>query len=284
MSLSSTPTTALPSGETVPVLGQGTWNLGDNPRQRPAEIEALRLGLDLGMTLIDTAEMYGSGASENLVGEAIHGRRDEAFLVSKVLPQNATARGTVSACEASLKRLKTDRIDLYLLHWQGNVPLEETLEGFESLLHTGKIRYWGVSNFDVADMEELVSLAGGEAVATDQVLYNLTRRGIEHDLLPWCRSRPHRIPVMAYSPIEQGRLLEHPAIRAVAARHDATPTRVALAWVLRTEGAIAIPRTGKVAHVRDNRAALDLHLTQQDLQELESAFPAPKRKRALEML
>jgi diketogulonate reductase-like aldo/keto reductase len=282
--VTSIPTTALPSGETVPVLGQGTWNLGDNPRQRLAEIEALRLGLDLGMTLIDTAEMYGSGAAEKLVGEAIHGRRDEVFLVSKVLPQNATARGTVRACEESLKRLKTDRIDLYLLHWRGDVALEETLAGFESLLHTGKIRYWGVSNFDVADLEELVGLAGGEAVATDQVLYNLTRRGIERDLLPWCRARPHRIPVMAYSPIEQGRLLEHPAIRAVAARHDATPAGIALAWVLRTEGTIAIPRTGKVAHVRDNRAALDIHLTQQDLQELESAFPAPTRKRALEML
>jgi diketogulonate reductase-like aldo/keto reductase len=282
--VTSIPTTALPSGETVPVLGQGTWNLGDNPRQRLAEIEALRLGLDLGMTLIDTAEMYGSGASEKLVGEAIHGRRDEVFLVSKVLPQNATARGTVRACEESLKRLKTDRIDLYLLHWRGDVALEETLAGFESLLHTGKIRYWGVSNFDVADLEELVGLAGGEAVATDQVLYNLTRRGIERDLLPWCRARPHRIPVMAYSPIEQGRLLEHPAIRAVAARHDATPAGIALAWVLRTEGTIAIPRTGKVAHVRDNRAALDIHLTQQDLQELEAAFPVPTRKRALEML
>jgi diketogulonate reductase-like aldo/keto reductase len=283
-STTSMPTTALPSGETVPVLGQGTWNLGDNPRQRLSELEALRLGLDLGMTLIDTAEMYGSGAAEKLVGEAIYGRRDEVFLVSKVLPQNATARGTARACEASLKRLKTDRIDLYLLHWRGAVALEETLVGFESLLRTGKIRYWGVSNFDVADLEELVGLAGGEAVATDQLLYNLTRRGIERDLLPWCRARPQQIPVMAYSPIEQGRLLEHPVICAVAARHGATPARVALAWVLRTEGTIAIPRTGKVAHVRDNRAALDLHLTQQDLQELESAFPAPKRKRALEML
>lgn len=278
------PTTALPSGETVPVLGQGTWNLGDDPRQRQAEIEALRLGLDLGMTLIDTAEMYGAGASEKLVAAALDGRRDEAFLVSKVLPQNATARGTVRACEGSLKRLATDRIDLYLLHWRGDVPLEETLAGFESLLRTGKIRYWGVSNFDVADLEELVALAGGEAVASDQVLYNLTRRGIERDLLPWCGARPRRIPIMAYSPIEQGRLLGHPAIDAVAARHSATPSRVALSWVLRKEGIIAIPRTGKIAHVRDNRAALDLRLTQQDLRELESAFPAPTRKRPLEML
>jgi diketogulonate reductase-like aldo/keto reductase len=282
--MTTVPTTALPSGETVPVLGQGTWNLGDDPRQRESEIEALRLGLDLGMTLIDTAEMYGSGAAEKLVGEAIEGRRDEAFLVSKVLPDNATTRGTVRACEATLKRLGTDRIDLYLLHWRGAVALEETLAGFESLLHAGKIRYWGVSNFDVDDLTELVSLAGGEAAATNQVLYNLTRRGIEWDLLPWCRARPRPIPVMAYSPIEQGRLLGHPAIRAVAARHDATPTRIALAWVLRTEGTIAIPRTGKVAHVRDNRAALDVRLTQRDLQELEGAFPPPARKRSLEML
>lgn len=278
------PTTALPTGETIPVLGQGTWNLGDDPRQRLAEIEALRLGLDLDMTLIDTAEMYSSGAAERLVGEAIYGRRDEAFLVSKVLPQNATASGMVHSCEESLKRLKTDRIDLYLLHWRGDVPLEDTLEGFESLIRDGKIRNWGVSNFDVADLGELVRLAGGEAVATDQVLFNLTRRGIEWDLLPWCRGRPHRIPIMAYSPIEQGRLLGHGAIRAVAARHEATPARIALAWVLRTEGTVAIPRTGKIAHVRDNRAALDIQLTQQDLQELASAFPAPAAKQPLETL
>jgi diketogulonate reductase-like aldo/keto reductase len=283
-SLSFMPTTALPSGETVPVLGQGTWNLGDDPQQRLAEIEALRLGLDLDMTLIDTAEMYGSGAAERLVGEAIYGRRDEAFLVSKVLPQNATARGTVRSCEESLERLKTDRIDLYLLHWRGDVPLEDTLEGFEALIRSGKIRHWGVSNFDVEDLEELVRLAGGDAVTTDQVLFNLTRRGIEWDLLPWCRARSPRIPIMAYSPIEQGRLLEHRAIRAVAARHEATTARIALAWVLRTEGTIAIPRTGKVAHVRDNRAALDIQLTHRDLQELARVFPAPAAKQALEML
>jgi diketogulonate reductase-like aldo/keto reductase len=278
------PTATLPSGETIPVLGQGTWNLGDDPRQRPAEVEALRLGLDLDMTLIDTAEMYGSGAAETLVGEAIYGRREEVFLVSKVLPQNATARGTVSACERTLKRLKTDRVDLYLLHWRGAVALEETLAGFESLLHAGKIRYWGVSNFDVADLEELVRLAGGGHVATDQVLYNLTRRGVEHDLLPWCRTHPRRLPVMAYSPIEQGRLLGHPAIHAVADRHAATPAQIALAWVLRAEDVIAIPRTGKLVHTRENRGALDIHLTQQDLEELNRAFPAPKRKRPLEML
>jgi diketogulonate reductase-like aldo/keto reductase len=278
------PTATLPSGETVPVLGQGTWNLGDDPRQRRAEIEALRLGLDLNMTLIDTAEMYGSGAAEILVGEAINGRREEVFLVTKVLPQNATARGTVSACEASLKRLKTDRVDLYLLHWRGAVALQETLTGFESLVRAGKIRYWGVSNFDVDDLEELVGLTGGGNVASDQVLYNLTRRGIEHDLLPWCRTRSRRLPVMAYSPIEQGRLLGHPAVRAVADRHAATPTQIALAWVLRAEDVIAIPRTGKAAHTRENRAALDIHLTKKDLEELDRAFPPPRRKRQLEML
>jgi len=277
-------TATLPSGETVPVLGQGTWNLGDDPRQRLAEIEALRRGLDLDMTLIDTAEMYGSGGAETLVGEAIFGRREEVFLVTKVLPQNATARGTVSACEGSLKRLKTDRVDLYLLHWRGAVPLEETVAGFESLLHAGKIRYWGVSNFDVVDLEELICLTGGGNVATDQVLYNLTRRGVEHDLLPWCQTPPHRFPVMAYSPIEQGRLLGQPAVRAVADRHAATPTQIALAWVLRAEDVIAIPRTGKVAHTRENRAALDIHLTQQDLEELDRAFRPPTRKRPLEML
>ena len=277
-------TATLPSGETVPVLGQGTWNLGDDPRQRLAEIEALRRGLDLDMTLIDTAEMYGSGGAETLVGEAIFGRREEVFLVTKVLPQNATARGTVSACEGSLKRLRTDRVDLYLLHWRGAVPLEETVAGFESLLHAGKIRYWGVSNFDVVDLEELICLTGGGNVATDQVLYNLTRRGVEHDLLPWCQTPPHRFPVMAYSPIEQGRLLGQPAVRAVADRHAATPTQIALAWVLRAEDVIAIPRTGKVAHTRENRAALDIHLTQQDLEELDRAFRPPTRKRPLEML
>jgi diketogulonate reductase-like aldo/keto reductase len=274
----------LHDGTTVPALGQGSANLGQERHPETEEEDALRTGLSLGMTLIDTAEMYGSGAAEILVGEAINGRREEVFLVTKVLPQNATARGTVSACESSLKRLKTDRVDLYLLHWRGAVALEETLSGFESLLRAGKIRYWGVSNFDVTDLEELVCLTGGANVATDQVLYNLTRRGVEHDLLPWCRARPRRLPVMAYSPIEQGRLLGHPAVRAVADRHAATPTQIALAWVLRAEDVIAIPRTGKVAHTRENRAALDIHLTRQDLAELDRAFPPPTRKRPLEML
>lgn len=282
MSKTTLRTVRLPSGETVPALGQGTWQLAEDPGRRADEIAALRLGLDLGMTLIDTAEMYGEGAAEELVGEAIGRRRDEVFLVSKVLPQHASARGTVAACESSLRRLDTDRIDLYLLHWRGNIPLEETLQAFSALVKAGKTRYWGVSNFDLDDMEELFSLTGGDAVATNQVLYNLTRRGIEWNLLPWCRR--HGIPLMAYSPIEQGRLLSHPELRRIADRHHATPAQVALAWVLQTPGMIAIPRTGSPAHVRDNRAALDIRLTEQDIAQLDRAFPPPAVKRSLEML
>jgi diketogulonate reductase-like aldo/keto reductase len=278
----ATKTTQLPSGETVPVLGQGTWRMGDDRRKRPAEIAALRLGLDLGMTLIDTAEMYGDGLSEKLVGEAIAGRRHEVFLVSKVLPENSTERGTIAACEASLKRLNTETIDLYLLHWRRSIELTETLAGFHKLLAAGKIRHWGVSNFDDADMRELFALGGGEQVATDQVLYNLSRRGVERDLLPLCRSR--RIAVMAYSPIEQGRLLNHPELLRVASRHGVTTSQVALAWVLREEGVIAIPKSGSVNHVQDNRAALDLSLSQEDIAALDRAFPRPVRKRPLEML
>jgi diketogulonate reductase-like aldo/keto reductase len=272
----------LPSGENVPALGQGTWELGEHPARRKDEIAALRLGLDLGMTLIDTAEMYGNGTTEELVGEAIVNRRDEVFLVSKVLPHNASPKGTVAACEASLRRLRTDRIDLYLLHWPGAIPLEQTLRGFDSLVKSGKVRYWGVSNFDVDDLEELASLAGGSSVATNQVLYNLTRRAIEWDLLPWCD--PHHVPVMAYSPIEQGRLLSHPALHQVAKRHEATPAQIALAWVLHTKDIIAIPRTGRPAHVQENRAALDIRLTELDIAELDRAFPPPAEKEPLEML
>ena len=275
-------TARLRQGGTVPVLGQGTWYLGVEPRRRADEIAALRLGLDLGMTLIDTAEMYAEGAAEELVGEAIAGRRDETFLVSKVLPQHATVRGTIAACDSSLRRLKTDRIDLYLLHWRGSIPLEQTLDAFAALVKAGKIRHWGVSNFDVEDMEELSSLSGGDNVATDQVLYNLTRRGIEWDLLPWCKER--QIPVMAYSPVEQGRLLSHPELQRVADRHHATAGQVALAWVLRTEGVIAIPRARTLSHVRDNRAAVDISLTSQDIADLDRAFPPPRAKRPMEML
>ena len=275
-------TTKLPSGETLPILGQGTWYLGETPGRRKDEITALRTGLDLGMSLIDTAEMYGDGAAEELVGEAIANRRDEVFLVSKVLPNNATRHGTIAACERSLRRLGTDRLDLYLLHWRGSHSLAETLEGFQSLLQAGKVRHWGVSNFDVSDMDELVGLPGGASVATDQVLYNLTRRGIEHDLSPWCQQRG--VPIMAYSPIEQGRMLGHRELQKVAERHGATPAQVALAWVLRTEGVVAIPRTGRPDHVRENIGALHLDLTEADLAELDLAFPAPRRKVQLEML
>jgi diketogulonate reductase-like aldo/keto reductase len=273
-----------PTGETVPALGLGTWMMAERADRRSEEIAALRLGLDLGMTVVDTAEMYGSGAAEELVGEAIGKRRSEVFLVSKVLPQNATRQGTIAACERSLKRLKTDRLDLYLLHWRGSVPLAETLEGFESLLQAGKIRYWGVSNFDVDDMEELSALTKRKklTVSANQVLYNLTRRGIEHDLLP--DAQRQRIPIMAYSPIEQSRLAKDKRLNAIAARHSATPSQIALAWLLRVPGVISIPKAGRTDHVRENRAALDIKLTREDEASLDALFPPPKRKTPLEML
>ena len=276
------PTVTLPSGETVPQLGQGTWHMGDSARARNEEIAALRLGLDLGLTLIDTAEMYSDGVAEGIVAEAIQGRRDQCFIVTKVLPENSTRAGTIAACERSLKRLKTDRIDLYLLHWRGAPKLEETLAGFEALIAAGTIRCWGVSNFDIEDMAELLALPGGTQCATNQVLYNLRRRGIEAGLLPWCRDRG--IPIMAYSPIEQGRLLHDRMLTAVAIRHRATPAQIALAWALRQRGMMVIPKTASEAHVRENRAALDIKLTEQDLGELSRAFPPPKGPRPLELL
>ncbi len=274
--------TALPSGEMVPVLGQGTWYMGENRHHFQHEVDALRFGLDLGMTLIDTAEMYANGGAEEVVAEAISGRRDEVFLVSKVLPSNASRRGTLLACERSLKRLKCETIDLYLLHWRGGYPLEDTVAAFEDLIRDGKIRYWGVSNFDTGDLEELECIDGGEAVATNQVLYNLTRRGVEYDLMPWCRSR--KIPIMAYSPIEQGRMLDHPSLAQVAKDTGATPAAVALAFVLRHDGVIAIPKSSTTTHIRQNRSALDLRLTPEHLAILEKAFPPPRRKQSLEML
>jgi diketogulonate reductase-like aldo/keto reductase len=274
------PSTPLPGGGTIPIYGLGTWFMGEDARRRAGEVAALRLGFDLGVTLVDTAEMYGSGRAEEIVGEAIAGRRDGLFIVSKVLPENATRRGTVAACERSLKRMRTDRIDLYLLHWRGSPPLAETLEGFAALRRDGKIGAWGVSNFDTADMHELERLDGG--CASNQVLYNLTRRGIEYDLLPWCRRR--RIPIMAYSPIEQGRMLSHPTLAMVAARHEATPAQVALAWLLRQTDVVVIPKAADPDHVRENRAALGLRLTADDLAALDQAFPAPKRKQPLAML
>ncbi|MEU6679003.1 aldo/keto reductase [Streptomyces sp. NPDC046925] len=272
-------TVTFPSGVSVPALGQGTWRMGDDPSRRAEEIAALRKGVDLGMTLIDTAEMYGSGASEELVGEAIRGHRDDVFLVSKVLPSNADARGTVEACHASLRRLGTDRIDLYLLHWRGGVPLAETVEALEGLVSSGSIGAWGVSNLDVDDLAELPR---GALPQTDQVLYNLTRRGPEYDLFPWCRERS--VPLMAYSPLEQGRLLGHQALEAVAAAHGSSPLQVALAWVLRHDDVIAIPKASTAAHVEENHAALGIRLNDEDLKALDAAFPAPVRKEPLEIL
>jgi len=275
-------TTTLPTGESIPTLGLGTWKMGEDRNRFADEVAALRLGLDLGVTVVDTAEMYGSGGSERVVGEAVKGRRDEVFIVSKVLPSNATRAGTIQACERSLKNLETDRIDLYLLHWMGSVPLSETVETFEALKREGKIRRWGVSNFDTGDMEELAALPSGRNCQTDQVLYNLSRRGPEFDLLRWSRERS--MPLMAYSPVEQGRLARNARLDAIASRHDATAAQVALAWVLAQPGVIAIPKAVTPDHVRQNVAAADIRLTDDDLAELDCVFPPPARKRPLEMI
>lgn len=279
------PTIALPGGEPMPVLmpvlGLGTWGMGEDASRAGQEADALRHGLDLGIRLIDTAEMYANGRAEQVTGAAMKGRRDDVFLVSKVLPGNASREGTIAACERSLKHLGTDRIDLYLLHWRGPHPLAETLAGFEALMQAGKIRHWGVSNFDMEDCRELEQLAPGK-VATNQVLYNLMRRGIEYDLLPWSRGRG--VPVMAYSPIEQGRLLKYPALGKVAERYGATPAQIALAWLLRQPGIVAIPKAARTAHVEENLAALDIRLDSEDLALLDRAFPPPASARPLEML
>ncbi|GAA1129327.1 aldo/keto reductase [Nocardioides aquiterrae] len=282
MPTQTVPTVRLPSGEAIPVMGLGTWHLAENRDRRQAEIDALRLGLDLGLRLIDTAEMYADGATETLVGEAIAGRRDDVFLVSKVLPAHATYEATVKACRSSLKRLGTDRLDLYLLHWRGPVPLEETVLAFEELIRLGLIRYWGVSNFDIDDMAELMQVPGGAAVQTDQVLYNLMRRGVEFDLLPALQEEG--IPLMAYSPIEQGRLLPHSVLATVADRHGATPVQVALAWLMTRDGVTVIPRASSEHHVRENRAAIELVLTEQDLRALDAVFPPPRTAQPLQMI
>ena len=275
-------TVRLPSGELVSALGMGTWHIGDSSRTRAEEIATLREGLDLGLTLIDTAEMYGEGAAEELVGEAIAGRRDDAFIVSKVYPHNASRKGVVAACERSLKRLGTDRIDLYLLHWRGNVPFAETIAGFEALQAVGKIRHFGVSNLDIADMREWWAHAPGRAVATNQILYNLTRRGPEWDLLPWLAER--NIPVMAYSPIEQAQLVRHAGLAGFAQTHGMTPAQAALAWLLAKDGVIAIPKTGNRARMRENAEALELRLSPEQIANIESLFPPPQEASALEML
>jgi diketogulonate reductase-like aldo/keto reductase len=274
------PMVTFPDGRVVPALGQGTWHMGEVVKERAVEIKALQLGLDLGMTLIDTAEMYGDGEAEKVVSRAISGRRADVHLVSKVFPHNASRKGTVAACERSLRRLKTDYLDLYLLHWRGSVPLEETLSAFEDLRRTGKILNFGVSNFDSSDMEQIAELPEGERTATNQVLYNLQRRGIEWDLLPWCRQRG--IPVMAYSPIEQGRLLA--SLRPFSERRGLSPAQVALAWVLCQEGVIAIPKSSNVQHVSENRSAAEIVLSEDDLAELNALYPRPTQKVPLEML
>lgn len=282
MSDADLPRVTLPDGESIPAFGLGTWHMGENRRIAGDEEAAIRLGVDLGFRLIDTAEMYGSGVAEEITSRAVAGRRDELFIVSKVLPYNASRKGTIEACERSLKRLKTDRIDLYLLHWRGAAPFAETLAAFERLKRDGKIRHHGVSNFNTDDMREWVSLAGGDTVASNQILYHLGRRGPEYDLIPWCRER--RITIMAYSPLDQGRILGNRALAEVGARHGATPAQVALAWLLRQDGMIVIPKATRLEHVRENRAAAGLQLDAEDLAALDRAFPPPKGRTPLGML
>lgn len=275
-------TIELSSGQAIPVLGMGTWRMGEHHQHRQREIEALRHGLDLGLSLIDTAEMYGEGGAEEVVAEALAHRRSEAFLVSKVYPYNASRSGAIAACDRSLKRLNTDYLDLYLLHWRGSVPLVETLEAFQTLQQAGKIRSYGVSNFDTEDMAEAAQIKGGEAIAANQVLYNLSRRGVEWSLLPWCQQ--HNMPIMAYSPIEQGRLLNNRALKQMARSRGVTIAQIAIAWLLHQDGVIAIPKSSRVEHVEQNYAALNLSLSAEELETLDNAFPAPTRPTPLEML
>lgn len=269
-------------GTTVPALGQGTWEIGDDPAWRDEEQQALSRGIDLGMTLIDTAELYGDGRSERLVGEVIAGRRDEVFLVSKVRPENASEMKMMLACERSLERLKVDRLDLYLLHWEGHVPLEETVEAFRELVDEGMIARWGVSNLDLDAMERLMQIDGGADCAANQLLYNLGSRGVEFDLLPWMQARD--MPMMAYSPLGRGGLLEHPLILDIANRHSASPAQVALAAVLRHDGVVAIPKASSAEHVEANADALEIQFDLEDLERLDLAFPPPTQAVPLDII
>jgi diketogulonate reductase-like aldo/keto reductase len=274
-------TVTLKSGDRVPVLGLGTWRMGEHRSERAAEVAAIRLGLDLGITLIDTAEMYGNGGAEEVIAEAIAGKRDGLIIVSKVYPHNASRAGVIAACERSLKRLRTDRLDLYLLHWRGSVPLAETVAAFEALRKDGKIRNWGVSNFDTGDMDELAALGKGGNCASNQVLYHLGSRGIEWQLLETCKKA--KVMVMAYSPLGQGPLLRKPALKTIAGKHGVDPSAIALAWVLRQPGVIAIPKAVKPDHMRANLKALEVKLDADDLKALDVAFPPPKRPAPLDM-
>ncbi|HEX4667708.1 MAG TPA: aldo/keto reductase [Chthoniobacterales bacterium] len=276
-------TISLADGTRVPVLGQGTWQMGEKKSARAEEVAALRLGIDLRLTLIDTAEMYAQGGAEEVVADAIAGRRERVFVVSKVYPHHASRSELRKACKRSLGRLRLDAIDLYLLHWpSGDTPIAETVEAFEKLRAAGKIHHWGVSNFDLADMEELFAAPAGANCAANQVLYHLGERGIEFDLLPWCQER--QVPIMAYSPIGRGKDLDHDALKKIAQEHDATSAQIALAWVLRQPGVIAIPKASRPAHVRDNAASLEIKLTDQDLADLNEAFPPPRSKVSLAIL
>ena len=274
-------TLQLRSGREIPILGQGTWRMGEKASQKDAEIAALRLGIELGMNLIDTAEMYGEGGAEKIVAEVLRDRRNEVYLVSKVYPYNASYKDIIAACDRSLSRLKTDYLDLYLLHWRGSVPLSETLKGLQHLKQAGKILDYGVSNFDTDDMEEAESLPRGDEIVTNQVLYNLMRRGIEWDLLPWCKKQ--NIPIMAYSPVEQRAFVDHSQLKDIAAKHDATATQIALSWLLHQDNIISIPKATNPDHVKENRAALDIKLTPEDLQQLDQSFKPPSRKMSLAM-
>ena len=274
-------TLQLTSGKEIPILGQGTWRMGEKASQKQAEIAALQLGIDLGMRLIDTAEMYGEGGAEKVVAEAIASCRDEVYLVSKFYPYNASYDGVIRACDRSLSRLKTDRLDLYLLHWRSSVPLSETLKGLQHLKQAGKIIDYGVSNFDTEDMKEADSLPGGKEIVTNQVLYNLMRRGIEWDLLPWCKK--HHLPIMAYSPVEQRAFVNNSKLKDIATKHEATETQIALSWLLHRDNVISIPKAVNPKHVKENRAALEIELTTEDLQQLDKAFAPPSRKMHLAM-